>query len=349
MDNHFKVIIIGAGPSGLATALNLLKNGIKDILVLEQKTFPRSKCCAGYITNKTKKEYESLGLNIDKCHYSLIKDFKILYKYKEKQKIVNKFLFTNKNIDRVELDYEFFRLARKKGILIKENTHITSHNMSKNSLKTNTKEIFTYDYLVFADGTTGYGSKYQKKTSKNIAMQLIEKTNRKDSIEIHFGITPHGYGWVSTYKKITNIGLTDVYNSKLNYNKIFKEYLKKIGIDGNVKNLKGAYTPIGIRKGIINKNIYYVGDAIGACDPLTLSGLRYGLYTGKMCAQAIKKKNNIIYQKCLLKLKIKFILMKIILKIFYLKGILFMIFNFGCRFFNKFIAFVFNHFFINKK
>ena len=349
MDKHYVLIIIGAGPSGLATALNLLKNGIKDILVIEQKTFPRYKCCAGYITNKTKKEYESLGLNIDKCHYSLIKDFKIFYKYKGKQKIVNKFLFTNKKIDRVELDHAFFKLAKKKEVAIKENTHIIYHNQNKNKIKTNHNEIFTYDYLIFADGTSGYGSKYQKKKPKNIAMQLIEKTNRKDSIEIHFGITPHGYGWVSTYKGITNIGLTDVYNPKLNYNQIMKEYLNKLNIDANTKNLKGAFTPIGMRKGIINKNIYYVGDAVGACDPLTLSGLRYGLHTGKMCAKAIEKKNNWVYQRCILKLKIKFAFMKIILKMFYLKGILFLIFNVGCRFFHRLIAFAFNHFFINKK
>ena len=34
MDKHYEVIIIGAGPSGLATALNLLKNGIKDTNVV---------------------------------------------------------------------------------------------------------------------------------------------------------------------------------------------------------------------------------------------------------------------------------------------------------------------------
>ena len=50
MNKHYEVIIIGAGPSGLGAALNLLKNGIKDILVIEQKKFPRYKCCAGYIT-----------------------------------------------------------------------------------------------------------------------------------------------------------------------------------------------------------------------------------------------------------------------------------------------------------
>ena len=32
MKKKYKVVIIGAGPSGLSTAINLYKNGIKDIL-----------------------------------------------------------------------------------------------------------------------------------------------------------------------------------------------------------------------------------------------------------------------------------------------------------------------------
>lgn len=349
MKSHYEVIIVGAGPSGLSTALNLFKNNIKDILIIENKKFPRYKCCAGYITSKTKKEYERLGLNIDKCHYRLIEDFKIYYKYHEKQKIVNKFLFTNKNIDRVELDYTFYKLIKEKGIEIKENAHIINHNIEKNYIKISEKEIISYDYLVFADGTNGYGAKYQKKRKKNIAFQLILNTSRKDGIEIHFGISSHGYGWVSTYKGITNIGLTDVYNSKVNYTHLFQKYLKNIGIKANIKDLTGAFTPIGIRKAIINQKIYFVGDAVGACDPLTLSGLRYGLLTGKKCAESIFKKNNRIYKRCIFKLKVKFIFMQFLLKVFYLKGILFLIFNIGCRFFNRLISYVFNHFFINKK
>ena len=70
MNSKYKVIIIGAGPAGIAMALNLIKLDIKDILVIEKYKFPRYKCCAGYITNKTKKEYEKLGLNINNCHYT---------------------------------------------------------------------------------------------------------------------------------------------------------------------------------------------------------------------------------------------------------------------------------------
>ncbi|MDE5666870.1 MAG: FAD-dependent monooxygenase, partial [Clostridia bacterium] len=131
VQHSYETIIIGAGPAGLATALNLIKCGVTDILVIEKHVFPRYKCCAGYITAKTKKAYEELGLNADDCHYSLIKDFKILYNLRSRLKIDNKFLFTNRYIDRVELDYKFFRLATERGIAVLDGVKINWHDIEK--------------------------------------------------------------------------------------------------------------------------------------------------------------------------------------------------------------------------
>lgn len=347
--NKYQVVIIGAGPSGLATALNLKAQGIDDILVIERLKFPRYKCCAGYITSKTKKVYENLGLKIKNCHYSLIKDFNIFYKHKIRQSITNKFLYTNKSIDRVELDNAFYNLAKSKKINIMENTTIKEHDMHDNIILLSNDKKLEYNYLVFADGTNGYGSTYQKRSKQNIAIQATFKSSKKEEIQIHFGITKKGYAWVSSYDGITNVGLTDVYNPKNNYQEIYQEFLKKQNLVCSKQDIKGAFTPIGIKKGILNKNIYYVGDAVGACDPLTLSGLRYSLKSGEKCALAIISNKPNIYVKYLLSLKIKFLLMKIISHIFYFPIVLFLIFNIGCRFFSSIISFTFNNFFVNKK
>lgn len=290
MKKEYQVIIVGAGPSGLSAALHLKKLGMTDVLVIEKDIFPRYKCCAGYITTKTKKTYEKLGLKLENCHYTLIKDFHIFYNYKKKQTINNKFLYTNRKIDRVELDYEFYKLAKEKDVEILEGIKIKSHNIEKSELHLSNDETVHYQDLIFADGTLGYGSKYQTNKKRNIALQLTFPSEYFDEIQIHFGITKKGYGWVSSYQGITNVGLTDVYNNHCNYRKIFSEFLKRLNIDASTDNLKGAFTPIGVRKPIIHNNIFYIGDAVGACDPLTLSGLRYGLMTGEKCALAIVKK-----------------------------------------------------------
>jgi flavin-dependent dehydrogenase len=345
----FKVIIIGAGPAGIASALNLYNLDIKNILVIERKKFPRYKCCAGYITTKTKNEYERLGLDTTNIHYSLIKDFGIYYKYNLRQTIENKFLFTNEKIDRVELDNAFFELAKSKKIKIWEETYIKKHIKEENSLiLSNGKEVF-YDYLIFADGYNSYGNKYQDEIkNKNIAMQYIFESKIKSSIEIHFGVSSHGYGWVSSYNGITNVGLTDLYDSKKDYEKIFNSFLKKLKIDKTKVKLTGTFTPIGIRNPIIN-NMYFVGDAAGTCDPLTLSGVNYALLCGKYCAKSIKENDNKYYLKYINSIKRKFDFMKFIAKLFYLKFNLFLIFDVGCKIFSKFISFAFNNFFVKKK
>jgi len=46
---HHRVIIIGGGPAGAACAWKLVQAGV-DCLILDKKTFPRPKICAGWVT-----------------------------------------------------------------------------------------------------------------------------------------------------------------------------------------------------------------------------------------------------------------------------------------------------------
>lgn len=348
INSFYKVIIVGAGPAGISTAINLKKRGVSDVLVVEKHKFPRYKCCAGYVTDKTKQEFKRAGLDIDGCNYSLIKDFNIIYKGKPRLKIDNKFLYTNDHIDRVKLDYAFFALAVKKNIKILQNSAICGHEPQKREIVLTGGIRVGYEYIVFADGASGFGSKYQKHKKKNIAMQMTFESGREDCIEIHFGVTKRGYAWVSSYGGITNVGLTDVFKEKRDYKKIFSEFLISQGFDGDTDNLKAAFTPIGLGSPVIG-NTYFVGDAAGACDPFTLSGLRYALQTGESCAAAISSGNKKIYKKYVNKLKRSFNFMKFVQSVFYLKPVLALVFGFLCRCFGKFVSSVFNNCFVNKK
>lgn len=349
LKTHYKIIVIGAGPSGLSTTLNLLNSGEKDVLIIEKNIFPRYKCCAGYITEKTKNEYKRLGLDVEKCHYSKIKDFDIYYKSRKKLRIDNKFLYTNRNIDRVELDNAFFEFAVSRGISVLQNTCIKNHVPKENKLELSDGKTVNYDILIFADGTSGFGSRYQKNKKKNIAMQLIFKSDKEQSIAVHLGHTKRGYGWASTCNGIINIGLTDEYNPKINYRKTFTEFMTKLGYSSDTTNLTGAFTPIGIRKPVLFGNVFFVGDAVGACDPLTLSGLRYALKSGEMCAKAIAENNSGIYKTYIRKLGFQFALIRIFMKLFYLKPVLYCGINIFCKFFGNLTASIFNRLFVNKK
>ena len=145
------------------------------------------------------------------------------------------------------------------------------------------------------------------------------------------------------------MGLTDVYDGKTDYRQVFCGFLQKLNISADTKELKGAFTPIGVRKPVLFDNVYFVGDAVGACDPLTLSGLRYGLASGERCAKAIIKNNSKIYCRYARNLKHRFRFMRLMQKAFYLKAIMFLTFCVCCKFFGRMVSYVFNNFFVNKK
>jgi len=71
--------------------------------------------------------------------------------------------------------------------------------------------------------------------------------------------------------------------------------------------------------------------------------------TGEKCALLIATKNKNVYKNCIRCLKCKFQFMKLLQKIFYVKCVLFLVFNIGCRYFHSLISFAFNNFFVNKK
>ena len=69
----------------------------------------------------------------------------------------------------------------------------------------------------------------EKKWRKNLAIQALIPSNKQNSIEIHFGITPKGYAWISSYNGITNIGFTDVFTELRNYGQLLMDFAKQQG------------------------------------------------------------------------------------------------------------------------
>lgn len=348
LKSHYHTVIAGAGPAGLACALTLLELGCSDVLVAEKYAFPRDKCCAGYITRRTEKEYRKFGLELADCGYTLIEDFGLYFKQKCRQKIPNRFLLTSREINRVALDDAFFRLAKSRGVQIAENMPVTAHDPEQKTVVLAKEHTVGYDHLVFADGTMGFGSAYQSAKDRNLAMQLIFPSDRPDGIEIHFGITDRGYCWVSTFRGVTNVGMTDKYQDKRDYKEVFENFLKDLGIETDTSGLYAAFTPIGVRRPVIGGNVWFVGDAMGACDPFTLSGVRNGLASGEKAAQSIAAEDPGILEHYARRLSVKFFFMRLLMTLFYTPWIRWLVFNVGSRFLSGAVTFFFNRF-LNKK
>jgi len=346
----YDVIIIGAGPAGISAALELNKLGINNICIIDRAKFPRLKPCAGYLTTSTKDLLLDMDVDITNHNYQIIKGFKLFYKNKQRLHMDNKGLWSNHKIDREELDFALFNKAKEKNIIIKEKESVIKHDKDNNKVTTS-KSTYSYKHLIFADGTSGFSSNYQNKhKKKNIALQITFPSNKKESVDIHFGITKKGYAWVSSTGKITNVGFTDVYKRKIDYVKVMEDFTKELGFKIDKTKIKSSFVPIRINKNIVmNNNIYFTGDSVGAADPITLAGVSYAILTGKYAALSIKNNNHKEYIKKVKKLGTKFLSMKLMMDIFYLKTTLFCLFSIGTNFFGEFISYTFDNLFANSK
>ncbi len=77
MKNDRDIIIIGGGPSGLSTALHLVKFDpllASRILILEKEHYPRHKLCAGGLTLDAENILERLGLDVTGINHVNVKE-----------------------------------------------------------------------------------------------------------------------------------------------------------------------------------------------------------------------------------------------------------------------------------
>ena len=61
MTRHLEVLVIGAGPAGIAAALTAQRRGLS-VEVIDKATFPRDKCCGDGLTTGALRLLEELGL-----------------------------------------------------------------------------------------------------------------------------------------------------------------------------------------------------------------------------------------------------------------------------------------------
>jgi len=300
----YDVVIIGAGPSGLTAALNLLKKDIKNICIVTKGDVNTHKPCAGLLTEKAFWELKKINIDVKKeLSYQAWKDIDVYYKkkLKMKMKMAKAFSYFPRKCTREQLDKFLYEKVLAEKVKIFENQKIIDIDLEKQKLKTENLS-FRYQYLIFADGVNGYSKRLQKQPKrKNVAYEVIFKErSNKPFVNLYFGITKKGYAWVGSSGEYINIGFTDQYNAKVNYLQLLKAFAKEQGYEIDKKDIKGAFYPSGIFNLKLSDNVFFVGDAAGLADPFTAEGLYYSFLSSRYAAEAISKKNINIFEKKLM-------------------------------------------------
>jgi len=283
----YEVVIVGAGPGGLACAQKLAEQGRK-VLILEQNNEIGPKVCAGGLTGDAIKNFRIPRELFDH-------QFKELMLHTPLQNRVFKlnepFTFT---IDRKRLGQWQLKKLQKTGAKIRTDAKV--NKVFKDYVIVNDSEKIQFKYLVGADGTNSIVRNFLGLKTKKvvIAIQYIIPGDTYKNFEFFldsklFGI---GYAWIFPHKGYSSIGCgcdPSAFSSKdLMLN--FKKWLETNKIDyskGKYEAFPISYDYQGHRFG----NIFLIGDAAGLASGLTGGGIFQAMVSGEEVAKLIVNKD----------------------------------------------------------
>lgn len=283
-----KIIIIGAGPAGLACAIELKKNSNFEITILEKNKDISYKICAGGISPCLEE--------IDILEDITDKKFNKIKIYNSKKVISieqQKPLATT--INRKTLHEYMTKKAQKLGIKIIFNKKII--NLKENSVKTETGETFNFDYLVGADGSVSTIRKELGiKTKKFLTAFQYMIPGEYSDIEFYLDFKKFGasYTWIFPQKNIISVGAG--YNQSLSHNITIKQlrtnFEEWCKTKFNLENSRFEVFSINYDyQGFEFGNIFLAGDAAGLASGLTGEGIKFAILSGKDIAKKLIDSN----------------------------------------------------------
>lgn len=289
------VVIVGAGPSGVAAGIELVRGGANVILV-DRESFPRQKPCAGGVSESALRH---LKYDISSVVREEARDFQLSLSHKDDIVVrSNKILISMTK--RIELDELGLNVAIQEGCEFMVQQNILGLDQDRNGVTLRYPNIaIRAKYLVAADGAAStirrFVLGYNRPSVQAIALEAnIDANSVKIPPKIRtrgdFGVVKSGYAWVFPKGDHYNIGLYS-YNSRLSSDvkrKYLKDYARTVLGTDEIEDVQGFPIGTDCRKRCISKDrVLFVGDAGGFTHSITGEGIYGAALSGHLAAKAV--------------------------------------------------------------
>jgi len=322
-DQDADVIVVGAGPSGSATAYHLAQAGL-DVLLLEKTAFPREKVCGDGLTPRAVKSLVAMGVDVStEAGWLHNRGLRIIGGGHQLQLAwpdlaeYPSFGLVRKRVDFDEL---LARAAQKAGARLHEQTAVTGPVLDERTgrvvgvtARVGRRPEATYraPLVVAADGNSSrlslsVGRRPRDDRPMGVAVRTYYTSPRHDDdyleswLELWDGDTLlPGYGWVFGMGDGTsNVGLgilnTSAAFQHVDYRRLLKGWLDHTPEEWGFRDehmttpVRGAALPMGFnRQPHYRDGLLLVGDAGGMVNPFNGEGIAYAMESGSLAADVV--------------------------------------------------------------
>jgi geranylgeranyl reductase family protein len=303
----YDIIIIGAGPSGCATAIELANRHQKlapRVLLLDRAAFPRVKLCAGGLSSDANRTLSELEVHVDleaiPVNFSkfLLPSGSLLFEKPNHFRVIR----------RDQFDNFLFLTATERGVIAKDDEEVISVLYTAREVIVRTaKGEYTAKVLVGADGAHSlvrHAIGLVRRDRLMVGMEILARfdssllTDIDENMAIFdVSLTSRGlpgYCWIfpSLYKEYPAFSLgvmaaTSRKSETVPVKAIFREWLANHGVDVHEFEPKAhpilRYEP---RAASSIHRVVLTGDAAGI-DPLFGEGIFSALALGRLTAHCV--------------------------------------------------------------